>query len=201
MSEEIKRPTKELLFEFDDPPGPSPQGRERGPLFGLESPVSALKKDLGQKVSSIEVGGVFSAAYTGESYSIVWFALAGVAGGLLGAIGQELWDAIKSAYKKITQPYAARRNVAEVLLEFRDWDVVLHYGSRDPSKLPDMFDDADSILQELPSAIKALSSKGIKGKTIELRLQCDGKEYHCVIYSYRRCRRFFSAQGKTPPKD
>lgn len=191
-TEKINRPAKELQIHFDDPPGYSP-ARIVSPLFDLESPISSLKEDLREKVSEIEVGGVFSAAYTGEGYAILWFALGGVAGGLLGAIGKDVWDALKKACKKIMERNGARRNVVEVALTFNSVDIIFHFESRNPVRLSDMFNDGDSILQELK---EALSQKSLAAKTIELRLNRDGKGYDCVLYSYRRCKKLIQMQKK-----
>ena len=191
-TEEIKRPAKELQIQFDDPPGPGP-ARFVSPLYDLESPVSSLRKKLQEKVSDIEVGGVYSGAYTGESYAILWFALGGIAGGLLGAVGQDIWNALKKACKKIMERNGARRNVVEVALGFKDLDVILHYESRNPSDFPDMFDDADLILQELKDA---LSQKNMGAKTVELRLHRGRKTYDCILYSYRRCEKMIQLRKK-----
>jgi len=190
-----ERPSKELKVRFDDPPGPSP-ARMVVPIREVEAPVSSLRKALDGKVSALEAGGVSSHAYTGESYVIVIFVLSGIVGGILGAIGQDVWRALKRACSKIINSNSARRNVVEVALEFGDMDVILHYESRNPSKLADMFSTADSILEELKDAL-ARKPDLIRGvKTIELRLKDDGKSYNCVFYSYRRCRKIIQMQSK-----
>jgi len=190
--EKIKRPTKELQIQFDDPPGPSP-ARIAFPLYGLEPPVSSLRKDLQEKVSDIVAGGVTTRAFTGENYTILWLALGGIAGGFLGAVGQDIWNALKKACKNIIQRNWARRYVVEIALGFKDLDVVLHYESRNLSGFPDMLDDADLILQELKNA---LSQKNIEAKTVELRLCHGRKTYDCVLYSYRRCKKMIQIGKK-----
>jgi hypothetical protein len=191
-TDKLKRPTKEIEIIFDDPPGYSP-ARTLTSLYGLESPFLSLKEALGNKVNEIEAGGVHSDAFTGESYAILWFALGGIAGGVFGAIGQDIWDALKKACKKIMERNGSRRNVVEIVLIFDIMDLILHYESRNPYKLSDMLDDGDVILRELQ---ESLSQKVLKAKTIELRLNRDGRSYECVLYSYRRGKKFIQKRKK-----
>jgi hypothetical protein len=192
--EEVENSTEELLIQFDDPPGPSP-ARLVGPLYDLDVPLRSLQNDLQDKVSDLEVGGVYSQAYTGESYAILWVVLSGVAGGFLGAVGKDIWNALKKACRKIMERNSARRNVVEIGLEFDDLDVIFHYESRDGSKISDMLNDADSILEEIKNTLSHRGNIIGNVKTLELRRQCDGS-FVCVLYAYKRCRKMIETRRK-----
>jgi hypothetical protein len=113
----IVGPSDKLKFQFDDPPGPS-QGRFVGPILDKEKLLEDLTSDLGNQAYRVRIGGVYSGANTGESYAIVWIVLGGIAGGVLKAVGQDVWNAIKKAMAKALQRNVARRNVVEVAFEF-----------------------------------------------------------------------------------
>ncbi len=141
-----------------------------------------LRENTEQFVA-IEAGGVHSEAFTGESYAYLWFALGAVAGGLLNAVGQDLWNVIKTGFKKIFSKICVRRNVFEVAFSFKEIDVIFHYESRKPSSIPKMLDEADDILDELKKVFFD-NKENLEGlRTIELRRQQDGS-YGCVYYSY-----------------
>jgi hypothetical protein len=111
--EEVKNSTEELLIQFDDPPGWTP-AEVVVPLHDLDVPLKSLQNDLQGKVSDLEVGGVYRHAVTGESYAFLWVVLSGVAGGFLGAVGKDMWDALKKACRKVMERNIARRNVVEI---------------------------------------------------------------------------------------
>ena len=67
----------------------------------------------------------------------------------LGAIGQDIWSAIKKAMAKAVQRNGARRNVVEVPFEFEECDIIFHAESRSHAQMSQMFDDAGAALMRL----------------------------------------------------
>ena len=182
---------------FDDPPGYSP-GRWTSTLFDRDETLDALRANTGNRVKYIDVQGVFSGAYSGEAYLIAVFILGGVAGGLLGAIGQDLWTATKAGINKLLTRHGAPHNLIEVAIEFKEYDVIFHAESTTSKDLPAMFDDADAVLERL-AGLMADPKKFPKGaRTIEIRASTKRKNIETSYYSYRRIERL---KGAAKPID
>lgn len=181
-------------LQFDDPPSPSP-GRWFGSAFDLDKANSFLHSCLGNKSSYFKIGGVYSGGKTGEYVSFIWFAIGLIGSGVLSAMGKDIWEALKGAYKKTMASNGGQRNVVEVAFEFEDLDIVFHYESRDNSKILDMFDDADSVIEEVKQSILINKDLFGKVKTLELRRQNDGS-YICLLFSYRKCRKMIETKTK-----
>ena len=179
------RPGK-LTVKFDDPPGPSPARFTMPILAGQEGVADDLSKELMGKMEKVGVGGVYSGALTGESYAILLFALGGVAGGVLGAIGQDVWNGLKKACTKVFRGRGAKRNVMEVALRFEGVDVLFHFEDRTALSLPGVLDEADAILVELRDAMQAESSPLAAAKAIELRQIPGESDFECVLHSFRK---------------
>ena len=147
-----------------------------------------FSRDIGKRATHVQIGGVYANALTGESYAIILFILSGMAGGVLGELGVDIWNVIKKSIKTILQLNSARRNVVEVMLEFKEYDIVLHVESRSPAQIPKIFKDADVALVQLKREFITRKSLPRGVKTVEIRLNFrDGKITH-VLYSYRRIR-------------
>lgn len=195
LTEEPLKLKDKLFVKFDDPPGSSPM-RFVLPAHNVESEKDALQQQLKDKVTVLEIGGVYSGAYTGESYAIIWFALGGIAGGILGALGQDLWNLIKSSSKKLFNMNRAKRNLLEVVLELEEFDVILHYESRNPEEIPQMLEEADSILKELSQACIDSKEMFDKTKTIELRRNPKELKYICIRYEGRKFNKYIDTKKK-----
>jgi len=192
-----KRP-KMMMVKFDDPPGASPARVILPILHGQESVREQLSDELKGSVQKAGIGGVYSKAYTDETYVILIFALGGIAGGALGAIGQDIWNTIKNNCKKIFQRKGAKRNVLEIALHFNTVDVLLHYENRSALSLPESLNNADSILSELGSVLQDKSSILHQAKTIELRQIADEQKFECVLHSYRKAKTNLNELTKQP---
>jgi hypothetical protein len=155
-------------------------------LDGQEEVADDLSKRLKGKIDEVGIGGVYSGAYTDESYAILLFALGGVAGGVLGAIGQDVWNGLKKACAKVFRGGGAKRNVIEVALRFEKLDVLLHFEDRNASSLPRILDDADAVLIELHDAMQVESSPLAAAKAIELRQIAGESDFECVLHSFRK---------------
>ncbi len=184
-NQDVIGPSEKFEVHFDNPPGHSP-ARFVTPIFDRESFQAQLQKSLNGKAENINIGGVYSGAYTDESYAIIIFALGGIAGGILGAIGQDIWNSIKSTLANVLKRNNGKRNLVEIGLKLEEVDVILHFESRSASNLPDMLDEADSLLSELKTVFEQDNSIFKNAKTIELRKTEDNKDYTCKLYSYPR---------------
>ncbi|MBM4031048.1 MAG: hypothetical protein FJ291_04600 [Planctomycetes bacterium] len=191
------RPDK-LTVEFDDPPGPSPARFIMPILHGQEEVVDELSRDLRPRVDKVGVGGVYSGAYTDETYAILLFALGGLAGGVLGAIGQDVWNGLKKACSKVFRGRGAKRNVLEVAIRFEEIDVVFHFENRNASSLPGALDDADAILVELHDALHRDSSPLAAARAIELRQIPGESAFECILHSYRKAEVILKELIKPP---
>jgi hypothetical protein len=123
---------------------------------------------------------------TNETYAILLFALGGVAGGVLGSIGQDIWNEIKQTCAKIFRRKSAKRNVLEVAMRFENLDVVFHFENRNAGSLPAVLDEADSILIELQNSMKVDSHTLKSAKAIELRQIPGESDFECVLHSFRK---------------
>jgi len=189
-----------MMVKFDDPPGPSPARCTLSILHGQEDIQNQLSNDLKGNVKNVAIGGVYSHAFTDETYAILIFALGGVAGGGLGAIGQDIWNAIKTSCQNIFQRKSAKRNILEVALHFEGVDVLLHYENRSALSLPEVLNNADSILKELSLVLRDKTSSLKQAKTIELR-QIKGEDnFECVLHSYRKSETIIRNLTKTSSK-
>jgi hypothetical protein len=180
-----QRPGK-LTVKFDDPPGSSPARFTMPILHGQEGVADDLSKELKGKIEKVGVGGVYSGAYTDETYAILLIALGGVAGGMLGAIGQDVWNGIKKACAKVFRGRGAKRNVIEVAIRFDNIDVLFHFEDRTASSLAEVLDESDTILIELHDAMQAELSPLKKAKAIELRQVPCESDFECVLHSFRK---------------
>ena len=186
------------MIKFDDPPGSSSARFIISILHGLETVQNELSNDLKDNLQNVGIGGIYSGAYTDETYAILIFALGGLAGGVLGAIGQDIWNAIKESCRKIFQHKGAKRNVLEVVINFENIDVILHFENRQAMSLPKVLDNADSILSELKQVMQEASPPIKSAKTIELR-QIPGEEsFNCVLHSYRKVEEVLNNLTKKP---
>ena len=182
-----KRP-KKMVVKFDDPPGPSPARLILPIMYGQDSIRDKLYSDLKESVQEIAIGGVQSKAYTNETYAILVIALAGISGGFLQAIGQDIWNIIKDTCMKIFKRKGSKRNVLEIAIHFEEADVVLHFENRSPLSLPASLDSADVVLKELASVFNDKTSILHKAKTIELRQMGKEQQLECVLHSYRKAK-------------
>lgn len=197
---EVVGPSDKFQIHFDDPPDPSP-ARFVGPIRDKERLLEDLTSGLGNQAYRVRIGGVYSGAYTGESYAIVLFVLGGIAGGVLGALGQDIWSAIKKTMGKALQRNEARRNVVEVAFEFEECDIILHAESRSPAKIPQMFDDADAALMQLKYELAEGKNLPDVVEAIEVRSDSQtGKTTH-ILYSYRRTRVMIDELSENPNSD
>jgi hypothetical protein len=170
---------------FDDPPGYSP-AQWIQPIFDRDLLLSDLTNSLRGRVRAVQVAGTSSGAQTGESFEILVIVLAGIGGGVLGAVGRAVWDAIKNAVMR-TVKRGPRRALVEVAMQFEECDVILHVESRNPSEIPPMFDDADTMLEELKLRISPSAVLPQGAQTIEIRVSHNGDKVTNVLYSYPPC--------------
>lgn len=190
-------PLDKLEVHFDDPPGPSP-ARCNCPIRDREKLLEDLTSNLGNESYLVQIGGVYSSAYTGESYAIVLFVLGGVAGGILGALGQDVWDAIKKTISKAVQSNGARRNVVEVAFEFEECDIIFHVESRSPDEIPHMFDDANAALMQLKEKLAKGKDFPSEVEAIEIRSDSQTGKTTNILYSYRRARMMMNDLSEKP---
>lgn len=196
VEQKIEVETDGFHIKFDDPPGPSP-ARFVGPLPGVDKVQPNLEKLLKEKVPDLYIIGIYSGAYSDESYTAIIFLLGGLAGGLFEAIGQDVWNAIKKSVKQLLGKHGSHRNIMEVILDYSEMDVIFHYESRNFKKLPNMLDEVESVLEELKHSLDNSDRKKhiLEAKSIELRRQPSGV-YACIRYSYRRSKKITKKDSK-----
>ena len=113
--------------EFDFPPGYS--RRWIRPLFDREIVLAELTDSLRGRVRRVQVAGTSSGAHSGESFEILLIVLGLIGSGVLSAIGEDIWKAVKKAVMRSAKR-GPRRAMVEVAIEFEECDVVLHAESR-----------------------------------------------------------------------
>ncbi len=171
---------------FDDPPGHS-SSRWKSSLFDREVSLAELTNSLQGRVNRIQVAGTCSGAYTGESFEILLIVLSGIGGGILGAVGKDIWEGIKKIIMR-TVKRGPRRALVEVALEFRECDVILHVESRSAREILNMFDDADEVLEQMKLRIGKEPAILERAQTIEIRTNSNSESATTVLHSYRRAR-------------
>jgi hypothetical protein len=196
----IRGVSEKLSFVFDDPPGYS-SARIVLPMRNREAITAELREALAQTATEVDVMGRISKARSDETWAVLVFVLAGFAGGVLGAVGQDAWKALKDVLGRAVRMHESKRNLVEVILIFSDIDVILHFESRNPNDLPKRTADADGLLAELQAALKQYPDVFDECRAVELRISGKEERYRCIRYGYPRGQRVREAFSDKNPAE